>query len=87
MGPTTLQVVDQIPREGVEAVEEGDAHGLALGLNKSTMSQPIHTDEGAQPVAAYSQATQAGEAVETAGIMIEEFGLTRVSETVGAKAI
>ena len=29
-----------------------------------------------------SQATQAGDRIETAGIMIDELGLTRVSETV-----
>jgi 2-iminobutanoate/2-iminopropanoate deaminase len=63
----TLQVVDQIPRKGVETIEEGDAHGLALGLDKSTMSQRIHTEEGAQPVAAYSQATLAGPLVFVSG--------------------
>ena len=31
------------------------------------MSQRIHTDEGAQPVAAYSQATQAGPLVFVSG--------------------
>lgn len=36
LGTQTLKVMDQVPRKGVQAIEEGDAHALSLGAHKST---------------------------------------------------